>query len=356
MPTVSPAELAHRPCRLRADNFTPASRTPWGGTRIVRSYKASLGVAPPGTLVGESWEVSVEPSFPSRLADHDLSLAEVIAAAPDAWLGAAVAARHGGQTPLLIKLLDSAAPLSVQVHPQADDPGLAPDESGKPECWLVLDAEPGAGLYLGLREGVDRETVARCLREAGPLDDLLNFVPVAPGALFVIGAGTPHAVGAGVTLVEPQLVTPGRRGVTYRFWDWNRRYDPDGRRDEAGAPRALHVERSLAVTDWSALRGAAFVESCRASPRLLVDGDVRRHELVRQPWVEVERWSGSGTLTVPAADVMRALLCLRGCCDVRAAAGGCSLRCGESCVVPSAAGVLQVEADDVDLVVVSSPA
>ena len=69
---------------------------------------------------------------------------------------------------------------------------------------------------------------------SGDASALLRFVPVAPGDFFTIGPGTPHAIGPGLTLVEPQQVLPGRRGLTYRYWDWNRRYDAEGRPDPQG--------------------------------------------------------------------------------------------------------------------------
>ena len=99
------AAMSHtpEPVKLRPDNFTPPSRTPWGGHHIRRSIKRNLDLGPGDALVGESWEVSVEPSFPSLT--HDGSpLAELIAADPRAWLGPG----RGGQTPLLLKLLDAA--------------------------------------------------------------------------------------------------------------------------------------------------------------------------------------------------------------------------------------------------------
>ena len=61
---------------------------------------------------------------------------------------------------MLVKLLDAASRLSLQIHPSGDDPSLGPGESGKQEVWVILHAEPGAGVHLGLAEGVD-ETLLR---------------------------------------------------------------------------------------------------------------------------------------------------------------------------------------------------
>ncbi|MGF1469938.1 MAG: type I phosphomannose isomerase catalytic subunit [Sandaracinaceae bacterium] len=248
------------PLLLSPDNFTPPSRTPWGGTRIVRRYKAGLGLTTTG-VVGESWELSVTPEFPSRLADGR-PLAEVLAADPPAMLGRE-ARRGRSATALLVKLLDTAAPLSVQIHPPHGHPGLEPSEAGKPESWYVLDAAPGAGVHLGLRRGVTPQRLRAAIDAGEDLSALLFFVPVEPGDVFLIRAGTAHAIGPGITLVEPQHVAPGRRGVTYRFWDWNRRYDATGRPDRSGRPRELHVEAALAVTDWDAPREDALLAEVR---------------------------------------------------------------------------------------------
>jgi mannose-6-phosphate isomerase len=330
------------PSRLAADNFTPATRTPWGGTRILSRYKAHLGIEATG-VVGESWEISVEPSFPSVLESGEM-LSDAIARNPEAWLGVEDARRYG-QCPLLVKLLDADENLSVQVHPADDDDALAHDESGKPESWVVLDAEPGAGLYLGFREGVSREDVEACLRDGGPLDELMAFVPVSPGDAFVIESGTPHAIGAGITLLEPQHVTPGRRGLTYRYWDWNRRYDPSGKRHPQGKPRELHVTRSLEVTRWEAPRGDAFVETCRSAAISMSDGPVRRERVVDWRWFTVERWAGTGELTIDT-DRLLALTCVAGHVSITTDAGDLALSKGQSGVVPAAAPRLVLVADD----------
>ena len=338
-----------KPRLLRSDNLTPPARTPWGGTRICGHLKAGLGLKVSHPIVGESWEVSVEPSFPSRMADSGALLSEVIAAAPGEWLGPEVAQRYRGQTPLLVKLLDSADNLSVQVHPSDDDPHLREDESGKPEGWIVLNAEPGAGLYLGFQVGVRRGDVAACLRDGGRLDSLMNFVSVQAGDGFLIEAGTPHAIGRGITLIEPQHVTPGKRGITYRYWDWNRRYDPQGRQDPAGAPRTLHLERSLAVTRWDRPQGDALVSRCRVHAQTLANGAVRHERLVRWPWFHVERLSGSGALRWPLPPSMVALTAVSGAAVIAAGGEALALRQGQSLVIPACVDEVVVTGQETEL-------
>ena len=169
-----------RPLLLQPDNFTSPERTPWGGRRIAGRLKLNAGLEARG-VVGEAWELSVEPDFPSRIIDGP-TLDEVLRADPS-LLGVESGL---GSTALLVKLVDAADDLSVQIHPSDDDPLLAPDESGKPEAWYIIDADPGAGLYLGFREGVSRKDVERAIDEEAEVDALMSSVPVSPGDLFLI--------------------------------------------------------------------------------------------------------------------------------------------------------------------------
>ncbi|MFT5355004.1 MAG: mannose-6-phosphate isomerase class I [Polyangiales bacterium] len=323
------------PCLLRGDNVTPLSRTPWAGTRIASEYKSALVVP---RRIGESWEVSVEPDFPS-MTEEGLRLDELIAANLEGWLGKH-AKTHGGLG-LLVKLLDASMALSVQIHPRDDDPALADDESGKPECWYILDADEGAGIYLGLAPNVDLERMRTALENDDDVSELLNFVPCQPGDFFVLPPGTPHAVGAGLTLVEPQRVLPGRRGLTYRYWDHGRRYDGDGNLDPKGDPRTLHVERALAVTDWEALRGEAVVESLRRrlGPANL-SGDAEEQSLcgpnapLSFDYVSAKRLVGTGRLELSQTNTCQSLTVLAGVVEI----GGVVISAGRSALLPAMNG------------------
>ncbi|MEM7137826.1 MAG: type I phosphomannose isomerase catalytic subunit [Myxococcota bacterium] len=303
-----------RPLLLQPDNFTPPSRTPWGGTRIAGHLKRELGLATT-KVVGESWELSVEPDFPSLVVDGP-PFDDVVRADPEAWLGRE---EPLGSTGLLVKLLDADDDLSVQIHPIDDDPALDSDQSGKPESWYVVDARPGAGLYLGFVEGVGHREVERALAIGSDLSALLQFVPVQPGDAFVIEPGTPHAVGRGVTLLEPQRVLPKKRGVTYRYWDWNRRYDEEGQPDPTGRPRALHAERALAVTRWDRPGTRELLAAIRTRAGIPDLGDTACLEPIisaggplTSPVFDVSRLSGMGQIELPAAPALRSITVLSG--------------------------------------------
>ena len=141
--------------------------------------------------------------------------------------------------PLLIKLIDAKRDLSVQVHPN-DDYALKNENSfGKSEMWHIIDADEGAGLYVGLKENSSKEEIEKRLKN-GTILEALNFVRVKPGDTYVINPGTIHAIGAGVRLIEIQQ----NSDLTYRLFDYNRL-------DKDGKPRELHIEKALKVIDYS---------------------------------------------------------------------------------------------------------
>jgi mannose-6-phosphate isomerase len=126
---------------------------------------------------------------------------------------------------LLVKYLFTSDKLSVQVHPSdAQLPG-----HGKEECWLVIQAEPDAVLGIGFRMPVTREAMHAAALD-GTIEHLLEWHPVAAGDFYYIPAGTVHAIGAGVSLIEVQQTSE----VTYRLYDY-------------GRPRELHLDEGLAV-------------------------------------------------------------------------------------------------------------
>jgi len=258
------------------DNFTAPTRTPWGGTKILGIYKRDLPIRPEKQypIIGEAWEISADPTAPGQFV-FDLQtetvlldFIQLLELFPEQILGARLAAKFNGQNPILVKLLDAADHLSVQVHPDDSYAGLGADESGKPESWYILEAEPGAGLFFGLRADVTPARLREAILKQADVSQLLNFVPVQPGDFFVIDAGTIHAIGAGVTLIEPQKIAPRKSGKTYRVWDWNRKYDAQGRLDPQGTARELHLEDSLNIVRFDDLRGQEFIQRIQPQPRV----------------------------------------------------------------------------------------
>lgn len=249
--------LRRGPVPLAADNFTPLSRTPWAGADLGRRYKSHVPGAA-GARIGESWEFSCDPAFPSRVMATGASLQELI----DAHRVEALSAQQR-HCDVLVKLLNAQEPLSLQVHPRDDDSYLTADECGKPESWLVLAAEPGAGIYLGFSRAHSKGELRAALQQGDAAKELLHFETVQPGDYFELEPGVPHAIGPGVTLLEPQRVRAGKTGKTFRMWDWGRVVD--------GRPRELHVAQSLRLVDPRTQVGPAFVASLKKPAHCLVD-------------------------------------------------------------------------------------
>jgi mannose-6-phosphate isomerase len=130
---------------------------------------------------------------------------------------------------LLVKYLFTSEALSVQVHPS--DVQAPAGSRGKEECWLVLTAEPGAKLAVGFRERVSPERMRAAALE-GAIENLLEWREVKPGDFIYLSAGTVHAIGAGLSLIEVQQ----NSDITYRLYDY-------------GRPRELHLDAAIAVAD-----------------------------------------------------------------------------------------------------------
>jgi mannose-6-phosphate isomerase len=145
----------------------------------------------------------------TRLADGSL-LADAIAADPAGWLGREHVARYGADPALLVKLLDAGQRLPLHVHP---DRGFATEHLaspfGKTEAWIVLEADPGAAVYLGFSRDVEAADLAGWVRDqdTDAMLGVTNRVPVEAGDSVLCPAGTPHAIGAGILLVELQEPT-----------------------------------------------------------------------------------------------------------------------------------------------------
>ncbi len=266
------SRLIKNPIPLKPDNFTPPSRTPWGGTFIGRDFKKALCPEYDGSIIGESWEFSCDPSFPSRLLGSSLTLQELITQFPKETLSPAF-----NTCEILVKILDAQDNLSVQVHPADSDPFLTANECGKPESWLVLDAAPGAGIYLGFSKPVTKEKLQKYLEEGLDLSPLLQFVPVHPGDYFETPAGICHAIGKGVSLIEPQRVVFGKTGKTYRLWDWNRTYNKEGLIDPKGSPRQLHIKEAMRIINPDQQWGQGLLTRLK-SQALIHEGDGFRIE------------------------------------------------------------------------------
>jgi mannose-6-phosphate isomerase len=247
-----------------------------------------------GSGIGEAWDLSVHPNGPSTVVGgrHDgATLAEVVDADVDAF---------GGPIDLLAKRLDCAENLSVQVHPTDGDP--------KTESWVILDAQPGAGVFHGFRRTLDRAEVETAALD-GSIMDLLAFHEVARGDCVFVPAGTVHAIGGGLLLFELQQSSD----TTFRLYDY-------------GRGRELHLEQGLEVAEL----GPAEPNH---APAPLSDG----HRLVSCAHFHVDEVTGT-TITLYPGDRWQALLVLSG----TGTTGDNTAAAGRTLLVPATAGPTNV--------------
>lgn len=199
----------------------------WGGNKLKEIYGKETEKSP----CAESWELSFHKDGMTKLSDGK-TLAET---ATEADLGEHI--KDFSFFPVLIKFIDAKQDLSVQVHP-SDEYALKNENSfGKTEMWYIVEAEQGAGIYLGFRESVTKEEYEKAIAEKR-LTDLLNFYEVKAGECYFIPSGTIHAIGKGCLICEIQQ----NSNLTYRVYDY-------GRKDANGNERELHVEKALRVTN-----------------------------------------------------------------------------------------------------------
>ena len=271
----------------------------WGGSRLNDDFNFCIDIDP----FAEAWVCSTHPDGDSFAPAFSCSLSDVLSMHPD-WLGShPLATTDGkGELPILIKLIDAKANLSVQVHPD-DEYALRVENSlGKTEMWYVLDAKPDSKLVYGFKTDVEAGKVKSAI-EAGTVERLLNYVPIRRDDLFYIEAGTVHAIGAGALVAEIQESS----NITYRLYDYDR-VGKDGKR------RPLHIDKALEVANLSS----------SASPRqpmrvLKYRTGCARELLTRCKYFQVERLLLNTEVQRSLVDFkteansFHALLCVDGC-------------------------------------------
>lgn len=223
----------------------------WGGNRL-----KELGFNyDPLPNCGELWALSAVEGKESVVANGflaDNTLNELIEIYMGDLVGDKVYNRFGTAFPLLFKVIDAAADLSIQVHPDdtlAQQRGM---ECGKTEMWYVMRADEGARLISGFRRDTDEEEYRAAL-SAGHLTELLHSELPKPGDVFFIPAGRVHALGKGLMVAEIQQSSD----CTYRIYDYDR-VDKDGHK------RQLHTDEAMAALDF---RGVGSHASTRYEAR-----------------------------------------------------------------------------------------
>lgn len=264
----------------------------WGGEKIA-PFK---GIVTDQTRIGESWEISGVPGNESIVAngsDAGLNLTQMIEKYKGALVGEEIYEKFGTMFPLLIKIIDAAGDLSLQVHPDDELARKRHNSLGKTEMWYIVDSEPDANICAGLAAEITPEEYAARVAD-NTLMDVVAHHKSNPGDVFFLPAGRIHAIGAGNLLVEVQETSD----VTYRIYDY-------GRVDAAtGKTRQLHVEEAKDAIDYK------VYPEYKSTPTKLVDGLT---ELVKCDHFEVVLVEVDGSHTFyPSINGFSTMTCIEG--------------------------------------------
>ena len=224
--------------------LTPATKDNlWGGNKL-RAY----GKNADSEIIAETWELSFTQGGEAKIEDGRTT---VEAFPRDTW---GTNSAKFPFFPTLTKFIDAREKLSVQVHPSDEYALKNEGQYGKTEMWYVVEADEGAGLYMGLERRANPDEFLAAVKD-GSVENLLSFKPVKAGDVFFVPSGTIHAIGAGVVIFEIQQNST----LTYRLYDYMRR-------DKAGNLRELHVEKAMSVCDLDVYKEAPRVEN---SPEII---------------------------------------------------------------------------------------
>jgi mannose-6-phosphate isomerase len=279
----------------------------WGTKDWSRWYDGTVFAEPVGEswLTGEDCIVETGPWAGGRFAD-------VVKAHAAEILGDGAEPEF----PLLLKLLAPKEKLSLQVHPDDAFAQQAGFPRGKTECWYVLDAEPEAAVGLGFTDGTGPEEIRKAIADH-TLEDRMKWLPVVAGEMIFVDAGTVHAIGGGLTILETQQTSD----ITYRLYDY-------------GRPRELHVDAALRVMKQKTRAGKVAPEAEAGFTRL-----------IKERYFTVDRFelTAGHAHTFEAMPVTQILVVLEGSAELRRGGESLMLERGKAMVVPAGAPEATVE-------------
>lgn len=286
------------------------SQRVWGRRNLEPWYP----VADLGGPIGEAWL-----SGPASVAETGVCAGKTLSEIAAEWQGELLgdgAANQAADFPLLVKMIFPQEMLSIQVHPDDMCAQALGQPRGKTECWYVLEAEPGAAVALGLREGTTAEHVLAAISN-GSMEALMQWVPVSVGDMLFVEAGTVHAIGPGMVLLETQQTSE----TTFRLYDY-------------GRGRELHLDRGLSVMK-------ARTSAGRVAPRAM-PGFTR---LIEERHFVVDRYDvAAGQSVAIPGGVPGCLVCLKGTATVhRGADEPIEMLPGRAVIVPAAVECVTVE-------------
>lgn len=262
----------------------------WGGNKLNQILPKESQIQ----NLGEIWCLSGVSENMSIVENGELkgkNLNEIIEIFKDKLLGKNVWEKFGNDFPLLIKFIDAAEPLSVQVHPNDEQAKRLHNSFGKSEMWYIMDAEKDAELIIGFENGVTRQDYSKHLKNES-LEEILHKVPVTKGDAVYIPAGRVHAIGKGIVLAEIQQTSD----VTYRIYDYNRI-------DKNGEKRELHTDLALEAIDFNPIEN------------IKTDYSKKENEfskLIDSPYFTTQIFEGNKSVKINGNDEFKIYICTEG--------------------------------------------
>ena len=327
MPTLTSPQshISTRPSiRMQPLRFHPIlKRAVWGGQRLGNEFRKPIGEL---TDCAESWEISDLPGSESVVAGgrfDGMTLRQLMMSHRQQVMGV-----HSNRErfPLLMKLLDANRPLSVQVHPggHLGEPDSGQDPS-KAELWIVLDAQPGNQMSIGLKPGITRAELEAAI-QSHEVPACLHTFEAKPGECYFLPPGTVHSLGAGILIAEVQQTC----NVTYRLDDW-------GRLGTEGRPRDLHIQQALEVIDFSlGPIGAVMPQSMDEHPGVA--------QFIDNQYFAARRLSGPSAISIPQDNRAHVLTLVSGTARIEAD-GSLMMMRGDAVLLPAQRPHTQIELD-----------
>lgn len=234
----------------------------WGGDYLMKGLKKEFDEEFAHKPVGESWELWSLYGGSSTVSNGFLAgntLDELMEIYLGDLVGENVFTHYRGDFPLLVKILDIKGKISVQVHP-SDDIAMERENSyGKAEIWYIMDAKPGAKLYVGFNRDVTPvELYNKC--KDGTVTELLNCITPHKGDCIYIQPGCIHAAEGEVVIAEIQQSSD----ISYRLYDWGRENNPK-------TARRMDLEDAIDVIDYSKFEKEKYCFSQITQTQTIVD-------------------------------------------------------------------------------------
>lgn len=297
----------------------------WGGKRLKKEY----GKSDAPEITAESWELAAHIDGISTVAEGNLKGKTIKDLGDIDRIGFWGRACRDGEFPLLVKLIDAAKDLSIQVHPADETANTENGEQGKAEMWYIVDCEPQSVIYYGFsRKVTEDEFLAKA--KDGTICDVLNCVPVKKGDVFYILPGTIHAIGKGIVIAEIQQ----NSNTTFRVYDYQRR-------DADGNLRTLHLERAAEVISYEPL----VPSECKANAKAEFPGFVMT-EMFSCKYFKAYKLDVKSEARLSCdPESFSHLLCVEGQGKIKTETGEYTIEKGDSYFLPAAMGGYEIKGE-----------